>query len=174
MGNKGFEWENGILTASFCLLPTNTIWQRDLEALGPHCSVWDFPRFQAQGWEQEEGPGAGRKRAKGTEPTTIPSHAFLPSDLSLGLRVVPTMCSTEVLAYPLSLSNKTNSTALPTSGLTVEMKCSVNSMDVKCYSGSSQHIWGMGLSSYRNCLVKCFILLFKNLIYYLVTLFSTL
>lgn len=52
-----------------------------VEALGSHCSAWDFPRFQAQGWEQEEGPGAEGERAKGTEPATTPglSQVLLPS-----------------------------------------------------------------------------------------------
>ena len=74
-----------------------------VEALGSQCSAWDFPRFQAQGWEQEEGPGAEGERAKGTEPAThqaFPKSCFPPFGAESGPEFAPTVCSVELIPHP--------------------------------------------------------------------------
>ena len=66
-----------------------------VEALGCHCSAWDFPRFQAQGWEQEEGPGAEGERAKGIEPAThqaFPKSCFPPFRAEFGPKSLLPLC----------------------------------------------------------------------------------
>lgn len=90
--------------------------------------------------------GRGPRELNPPPHQAFPKSCFPPFRSEFGPKSLFLLC-VQQSSYPLSLSNKTNPTALPTSGLIVEMKCSVNSMDVKCYSESSQHIWGMGLSS---------------------------